>query len=292
MRALVDAWLRALAYCFHPRVIVLSLLPLALMVALALVLGYFFWEPALQAVRSALESWALLNQVWSWLQGLGLGGVKVVLAPLILIYAVTPLLVIVCLLLVSLLMTPPLTRLVAARRFPALARRQGASLLLALAWSAGSTLLALLALLVSLPFWLIPPLVLVLPALIWGWLTYRVMAFDCLAEHASAQERRVIFQQHRGGLLAMGVVCGFMGAAPSVIWVSATVAAAAFVILLPLAVWLYTLVFVFSSLWFAHYCLAALQQLRAQPPSPGTDAPSFIPPVDAHRSDHDPLPSS
>jgi len=28
-------------------------------------------------------------------------------------------------------------------------------------------------------------------------------------------------------------------------------------------VWLYTLVFAFAALWFAHYALAALQQLRA-----------------------------
>jgi hypothetical protein len=37
-----------------------------------------------------------------------------------------------------------------------------------------------------------------------------------------------------------------------------------FVILVPLAIWLYTLIFALSSLWFAHYCLAALQALRAE----------------------------
>jgi hypothetical protein len=48
------------------------------------------------------------------------------------------------------------------------------------------------------------------------------------------------------------------------------------VILVPLAIWIYTLVFAFSSLWFAHYALAALQDLRREPltsPSP-TEAPS------------------
>jgi hypothetical protein len=35
------------------------------------------------------------------------------------------------------------------------------------------------------------------------------------------------------------------------------------VILLPVMLWLYTLVFAFSSLWFIHYCLAALDQHRA-----------------------------
>jgi hypothetical protein len=123
--------------------------------------------------------------------------------------------------------------------------------------------LALLALAVSIPLWLLPPLVLVLPPLIWGWLTYRVMAFDALAEHASAQERREILKTHRLSLLGMGVFCGFLGAAPSLIWASGALFAAAFVILVPLAIWIYMLVFAFSSLWFAHYGLAALQALRA-----------------------------
>jgi len=38
-----DAFWRAAAYCLHPRVIALSLLPLLLAGALALGLGYFFW---------------------------------------------------------------------------------------------------------------------------------------------------------------------------------------------------------------------------------------------------------
>jgi hypothetical protein len=29
-----------------------------------------------------------------------------------------------------------------------------------------------------------------------------------------------------------------------------------------MAIWLYTVVFSFASLWFAHYCLAALKALR------------------------------
>ena len=35
-------------------------------------------------------------------------------------------------------------------------------------------------------------------------------------------------------------------------------------VLVPLAVWIYTLVFAFSALWFAHYALSALQALRAE----------------------------
>lgn len=263
MKMLLDSFWRSIAYCLHVRVIALSFLPLVLMVAMALGLGYFFWEGALDWVRMTLEASSVITTVWDWLQSVGAGSLKSVLAPLIVIFAVTPLIVVVSLLLVALLMTPALTALVAERRFPQLERKRGASLVVSLLWSLGSTVLALIALVVSVPLWLVPPLILVLPPLIWGWLTYRVMTFDALAEHASAEERREIFKRHRGKLLAIGVVCGYMGAAPSLLWASGALFAAAFVILVPLAIWIYTLVFAFSSLWFAHYCLAALQNLRA-----------------------------
>jgi hypothetical protein len=183
---------------------------------------------------------------------------------LLVIFAVTPLIVVSVLLAVALLIAPALVTLVARMRFPQLEAKQGASLLRSVVWSLGSALAALLALVVSMPLWAVPPLILVLPPLIWGWLTYRVMAFDALSLHANDTERRLILRRHRLALLAMGVGCGFLGAAPSLVWASAWVFAAAFPLLLPVAVWIYTLVFIFSALWFSHYCLAALQALRGQ----------------------------
>ena len=264
MNLLFDSFWRAVAYCLRPRVIALSVLPLLLMIGLTLGLGYLYWDLALEWVRAAVDASSLISSINGWLQGLGLGGLKSVLAPLIVIFAVTPLIVLLSLLVVALMMTPALTSLVAEKRFPKLERKRGNSFLTSLMWSLLSTALALVALVVSLPLWLIPPLILILPPLIWGWLTYRVMAFDALADHASGEERREIFRRHGLSLLAIGVICGFLGVAPSLIWASGAVLAAAFVILVPLAVWIYTLVFALSSLWFAHFCLAALQALRAE----------------------------
>jgi hypothetical protein len=272
MRLFLDSLWRAVGYCLHPRVIALSLLPLALLIGLSLALGYFFWDSTLDSVRLWLESSNLMRTVWGWLESMGAGSLRTVVAPLVVIFAVTPVIVLVTLLLVAAFMGPALAKLVALRRFPLLERKHGGSFLLSLGWSLGSTLLAMLALLVSLPLWLVPPLILLLPPLIWGWLTYRVMAFDALAEHASGPERREIFRRHRLWLLGIGVVSGYLGAAPSVVWASGALFAAAFVVLVPVAIWIYTLVFAFASLWFAHYCLAALQDLRAQPPGPSPAA--------------------
>lgn len=285
MSLLFDSFWRAVAYGLRPRVVVLSFLPLLLMGGLALGLGYFYWAGVLETVNLWLESSTLVGSISGWLQGMGLGNLKAVLAPLIVIFAVTPLIVVFSLLTVALMMTPALTSLVAERRFPALERKRGGSLVASLWWSLVSTLLALLALIVSVPLWLIPPLILILPPLIWGWLTYRVMAFDALAEHASSEERRELFRRHRMSLLGIGIFCGYLGAAPSLIWASGVLFVAAFVVLVPLAIWLYTLVFAFASLWFAHFCLAALQTLRAERAAAAT-APT---PPDAEILDSLPL---
>lgn len=264
MGVFLDSFWRAAAYCLHPRVIAWSLLPLAAMIALALGLGYLYWDHAVNAVFLWLESTRLFAVVTDWLTGVGLRGLKNAAAPLIVVFAATPLVIFAVLLLVSQMMMPALVDLVAQRRFPQLERKRGSSFWLALAWSLGSTLLALVALIVSVPLWLVPPLILVLPPVVWGWLTYRVMAFDALAEHASAEERREIFRRHRPWLMVIGVGTGFLGAAPSVVWASGWFFVAAFFFLIPVAIWIYTAVFAFASLWFSHYCLAALDQLRAE----------------------------
>ncbi|RZI65565.1 EI24 domain-containing protein [Variovorax guangxiensis] len=264
MRLLLDSFWRAVAYCMRPRVIVLSLMPLALMVVLAAAFGYLYWEASVAWMREALDAWPLLSSFWGWIGGLFSSDVPALLAPLVVVFAATPLIVLVSLLIVAGLMAPPLTRLVAERRFPALEQKKGASFIGSVARSLGLTLLALVALVVSMPLWLIPPLVLILPPLIWGWLTYRVMSFDALAEHASPEERATVLRTHRLPLLAIGVLCGYLGAAPSIVWASGLLFAAAFFVLVPLAIWIYTLVFAFSALWFSHYALDALAQLRAQ----------------------------
>lgn len=251
-------------YCLHPRVIALSVLPLVIMAVLSLGLGYWFWSDAVELIRSQLGAYEMVNTMVGWLEGLGLSGLRLVLAPALLLFMAIPVIVIVSLLFVAIFMTPAMVALVAERRFPQLERKKGGSLVASLFWSLGSTLLATIAMVVSMPLWLIPPLILILPPLIWGWLTYRVMSYDALVDHASSDERRQIFREHRGALLGIGVLSGYLGAAPSVIWASGAMFVAMAPILVPVAIWIYTLVFAFSSLWFSHYALAALQALRSR----------------------------
>ncbi|MEX8517337.1 MAG: EI24 domain-containing protein [Leptothrix sp. (in: b-proteobacteria)] len=282
---MLDAFWRAAAYCFHPRVILLSLAPIIVIGSVAFGLAWFYWTPAVDAVRDGLTGMALLAPLMSWLDQLSGGALRAVIGPLVVVAVSVPVLLISALLLVSLFMGPAIVSLVARRRFPDLVRRDGAPWWQALSWSLGSTLLALLALVLTLPLWLIPPLALLLPPLIWGWLSYRVMSFDALSEHANRAERRELMRQHRWPLFSMGLITGYLGAAPSLVWATGALMLPMMPLLVPIFVWLYTIVFAFASLWFAHYCLAALHALRAQPIEASarpvtavTPAPSVLPP--------------
>ena len=190
-------------------------------------------------------------------------------------YCLHPRVILLSLLVVAALMTPTILVLVTARRFPTLERKHGGSFAGSVFATLWATLAAIAALILSIPLWFVPPLVLIVPPLIWGWLTYRVMSYDVLAEHASRDERQELIRRHRHSLFAIGVVCGYLGAAPSLVWVSGLAAVVLAPVLVPIAIWIYTLVFAFSALWFAHYALTALQALRAG----GTARPPLAPAI-------------
>ena len=279
MKGLLNSFWRAAAYCLHPRVIALSVMPLVLMAGISLGLGYFFWESAVAAVRASFESWQLLATLLGWLESLGLASLKTVLAPMVVVFLSTPVVVVVALLMVATLMTPSMLNLVAERRFATLEKKRGGSFLGSMFGALWATVLALIALVISIPLWFVPPLVLILPPLIWGWLTYRVMSYDVLADHASTEERRELMRRHRSALLGMGMLTGYLGAAPSLVWASGAVVIVLAPVLVPVAVWIYTLVFAFSALWFAHFSLAALQALRTE--RSAAAVPSVVPFVPA-----------
>ena len=282
MNATFDAFWRAAAYCLHPRVILWSLLPLAVAGGAVFALGWAYWESSVAAVRGALEQWSLVAAMLQWLESIGANQMRTLMAPLIVVALSVPALVVGTLLLVALLVTPAVVRMIAARRFPAMERREGGRWWLGLLWSLGCTAAALVALVLSIPLWFVPPLVLVLPPLIWGWLTCRVLAYDVLSLHAGAGERRFILRHRRWPLLGMGMLCGYLGALPSLLWAASAATLIFAPLLVVLSVWLYTLVFAFSACWFAHYLLAELQRLRsAEAAAASAAAASTLAPVQA-----------
>ncbi|HEY1130885.1 MAG TPA: EI24 domain-containing protein, partial [Roseateles sp.] len=151
MQGLVDSFWRAAAYCLHPRVIALSLLPLLIAGVLVFGFMYFFWEGAIAGVRATLESWLLIESLLQWLDTMGLQSFRSALSALVVLAGVLPVVVVLSLLLVAVCMTPAIVGLVAQRRFPLLERKRGGTLLHSVAASLGATLIALVLIVLSMP---------------------------------------------------------------------------------------------------------------------------------------------
>ena len=164
---------------------------------------------------------------------------------------------------------PAVVRHLARHRYAHLERLHGGNWYGGIGQALLASVVFVLVTLVSLPLWLVPPLFAVIPPVLWGWLTYRVMSYDALAAHASADERATLMRRHRWPLLAIGVVTGLLGSLPALLWVTSVAMIVLFPFVALAAIWLYVLIFVFSALWFAHFCLGELHNLRneAVPPS-------------------------
>ena len=89
MNIMLDSFWRAIAYCIHPKVILLSLLPLILMAVIVMGLGAMYWELAVNQVRLWLDATSVMGWASTWLERMGLLNLKAVLAPLFIIFAVS-----------------------------------------------------------------------------------------------------------------------------------------------------------------------------------------------------------
>jgi hypothetical protein len=100
----------------------------------------------------------------------------------------------------------------------------------------------LLGWVLTLPFWLFPPLGLLVSLLWWTFAFSRMMRLDSIVEHASGAERKILLTRHGTGFWAIGFFCACLNLLPPA-WV-----------FLP----------VFSGLVYTHYGLASLRQLRSE----------------------------
>jgi hypothetical protein len=267
MRAVFDAWARALGSQFSGRMLLLSILPFILSVALWGVLLYLGFQPLLDAVQSLFAEHGGFATSAGMLSMFGMGMLKTVAVPLLAMLLLLPLMILSSLVFMAVAAMPAIGRHVEGRlqgQWGVLERKEGGSLLGSLLTGLGAALIFLVLWLLSLPLYLFPPVALVAQVLLWGWLTARVMSYDALADFASADERRTLLRQHRGPLLAIGMLSGAAGALPGLAWIGgALISVLLFPLLAMLSIWLYLIIFIFTGLWFQYYLLTALHRLRA-----------------------------
>ena len=86
----------------------LSLLPLILMAVIVMGLSYLYWDLAVDQVRTWMDITSVMGWASTWLERMGLMNLKAVLPPLVIIFAVTPFVMIMALVAVSFMITPAL----------------------------------------------------------------------------------------------------------------------------------------------------------------------------------------
>jgi hypothetical protein len=234
----------ALAVAFvnllHPRMLWLMIWPI---LAALLVWGlgaFLFWMRTALWLAQHFQRWVEAGVFFVRFDG---GDAALVAAHVLLVLVFVPAVYLTALMILSMFGMQEMVEHVARRRFPTLARRQGGGIAGSV-WNgvvamAGMVLLGL----VTLPLWVFPPLWAVIPVAIFAWVNQRVLRYDALAEHASAEEMKALFSAQRRPLYVMGLLLALVAFVPLAGFVA--------------PVWF--------GLAFINYLLAELQALRQAP---------------------------
>ncbi len=253
----------ALVGTMHPKMLWLSFRPFLIVSIFWGVVIWLIWSPALEMLRTFLTASIFTSWIQSGLEYVGFDEARAWIAPLFLVILLIPIITISLLVFIAFSTVPAVVdSVVKQKAYEGLVRIKGGSFVGSFFYTLWSALICLALVMLTLPVWWIPPLFAILPPLLWGWLTMRLMAYDVLLDHATPEERNQLLEEHRWTLLGMGVVAGMIGAVPTFFWATSVLALVLFPFVSFVALWIYSLIFIFSALWFSHFLLHALKQLR------------------------------
>ena len=253
----------ALVGTMHPKMLWLSFRPFLIVSIFWGIVIWLIWSPALEMLRTFLTASIFTSWIQSGLEYVGFDEARAWIAPLFLVILLIPIIAISLLVFIAFSTVPAVVdSVVKQKAYEGLVRIKGGSFVGSFFYTLWSALICLALVMLTLPVWWIPPLFAILPQLLWGWLTMRLMAYDVLLDHATPDERNQLLEEHRWTLLGMGVVAGMIGAVPTFFWATSVLALVLFPFVSFVALWIYSLIFIFSALWFSHFLLHALKQLR------------------------------
>lgn len=217
---------------FRPGMLWHALWPPLLSAVLWSVVAHAVWAPARAQVLAMFPD-------WSWLSGAFAGW----LASAILLMAFAPLAWFTALMLLAAFALPRMMHILAERDYADLQRRGGPGAFLgSIANTLYAGLVFVVGWLLTLPFLLIPGVLLVMPFFWLAWLNQRTFRFDALAEHATPPERAAIVREGRSVLYMAGGLSALVAHIP--------------VVNLFAPAW--------TALMFVHLCLARLRLQREE----------------------------
>ena len=245
LTGVAQAFGRALRSQFHPRMLIALLLPFFIMLVGAILLLVLALGPLTSWLDQQISASSTIIQTNQWLisQGLfSLMSIQSFIVPLTAIAILLPLSGILGLAVAAVCVMPMVIAHLSGRDYKGLTL-QGQQAFVVSLWNATwVSVLFMLGWLVTLPFWLVPPLGLLVSIFWWTFAFSRMMRIDAIVEHASAQERRLLIKRHQAGFWIIGLICALINLVPPA-WV-----------FLP----------VFSGLVYTHFGLEALRRLRSE----------------------------
>jgi CysZ protein len=221
---------RSLAFAFvnlfHPRMLWLMIWPMLVALLIWGTVLFFAWAQMVAVLVGWIQQWTQSGTFllqWDFSQAI------TVAAKVFLFLMFVPITWLTALLILSVFGMSVMVEHVASRRFPQLARRRGGSVAGSL-WNSAVALAGLVGLaILSIAFWLIPPLWPVIPVLIMAWVNQRVLRYDALAEHASADEMRTVFTARGKTLYLFGLILALLAYVPLIGFVAPVLFGLAFI---------------------------------------------------------------
>lgn len=277
VRPVLTAYTRALRSQFSGKMLLLSAIPFVLSLVLWGGLLYVGLQPLWDGIGNLFANTDAFKTSGGMLSTFGMGALKAIVVPLIAILLLLPLMILTSLVFMGVAAMPAIVKHVSERQFPTLEEKRGGSFIGSLKINAGSFLLFIPLWLATLPLYIVAPLAVAVQVVLWGWLTARVMSYDALADHASADEYATIMRTQRRHLTLIGMCSGAAGALPGIVWIGGAVfSIVLFPFLALVSVWIYLLIFIFTGLWFQYFCMQALHDLRAAKAAAPAAAPDYV----------------
>jgi CysZ protein len=207
--------------------------------AALLVWGILAWAFSDDWARWVAD-WIATSPWLAWVSRLGLSSVFIWGSAIMAFIVLLPIMLVTAVLVAQMVVMPIIVPWIAARRFPQLERRQGGTIVGSVVNAVAAVVIFAVLWVLTLPLWFTGIGALVLPPVLSAYLNQQLFRYDALAEHATAQEYRVLSRTARGRLFLLGLVLALFYYLP---FVNLAVPA-------------------FSALAFTHFCLGELARLR------------------------------
>jgi CysZ protein len=244
VNAVMRALLRAFRSLMHPKLLLLSVLPTLVALIAWGSLALMFWAPLNVTVSDWLRHTAMIDWMLYAARVLfqsDIAGFVPGLSKILILVTLWPLVQATALLLTAVFVMPMMVDHVAKRSYAGLERRRGGTFARSVLNGFSGLLVFLVLWMFTLPLWLVPGVVLVLPLLLSSYLNQRMFCYDALAGHADAEELHVLTHGYRFSRYALGGVLGIVNYIPLLGWFAQ----------------------VFIGLAFIHWGLGTLVSMRA-----------------------------